>query len=75
MWFHTTLKFFKIIHFILTCYHGLMYGRAQGVVGYLVHFTANLSLSLRLKGFLKSVKILHSYRNEFGIFLFWAQCR
>jgi len=35
------------------------------------HFTANLSLSLTVKEFWKSVKIWQSYRYEFGGPLFW----
>jgi len=35
------------------------------------HFTANLSLSLIIQEFWKSVKIWQSYRNEFGGPVFW----
>jgi len=38
------------------------------------HFTANLSPSLTVKEFWKSVKIWQSYRYEFGGPLFWNTC-
>ena len=38
--------------------------RCGGIFNY--HFTANLSLSLTMKEFWKSVKIWQSYRHEFG---------
>jgi len=43
--------------------------RCGGIFSY--HFTTNLSLSLTIKEFWKSVKIWQSYRHEFGGPVFW----
>jgi len=62
---------------IATCFLTLIFDklsvatrlRCGGIFSY--HFTANLSLSLTVKDFWKSVKIWQSYRHEFDGPVFW----